>query len=409
MTSESATLTALWRVPGVPAFVAGRFLASAGIWTERLAVGWLVWELTGSATWVGSVAALRMGPALVFGPIGGTLTDRFGSVRLLRLCHAGNALVLCALAFAGSAISIWAIATAVALLGTLQGLSAAPIKAVIPQIVPRALLGPAVPLSSATFQLAAFVGPALAGFSIAALGTSFALAVATAGHLTFVLILSRWSDAGAAAGPDGSGLVAGLIEAARQCATEPTLAPVFALHLAAAMLLRPLIDLMPAVAGALAPGDPTALGLLTAASGAGALAGAVWMTLRSRTERLAPRALAGSAAAALGIAALGAGLALGAAAWFAGAALLVVGAALVVRATASLTLVQLVARSPFRGRVVGLYSAILRGGTALGALALGLLADVAGLATALLFAAGLMIATLALFARSLLGAPRDTL
>jgi len=364
---------------------------------ERLAVGWLVWQQTGSATWVGAIAALRMGPALILAPIGGVLTDQAGSVRLLQLCHAGNALILGLMALAGMSLSIWAIALAVFLLGALQGLWAAPIKAVIPQIVPRPLLASAVPLSSATFQLAAFVGPAFAGIVLAIAGISVALAIAMAGHVIFALILLRWNDHGVVAEATASPVVVGLVEAVRQCATDPTLGSVFALHLAAAILLRPMIDMMPVVAGNFGTGDATLLGVLAASSGAGALLGAVWMTVWARTDRLTRRAVLASAAAALALSAIALILWRGGPA-LAAFALFGFGFALVVRSTASLTIVQLVSEQAYRGRIVGVYSSILRGGTALGAILIGLVADLLGLALALALAAAVMVAVVALTA-----------
>ena len=375
---------------------------------ERLAVGWLIWEMTGSATWVGVVAGLRMGPSLVLGPIGGILSDRAGSIRLLRICHLGNAAILLGMAIGAMEMPTWLIAAAVGALGILQGMAAAPIKTVITQIVPRPLLTAAIPLSSATFQMAAFVGPAAAGLAIATMGIGFALAAAALGHLFFVFVLRLWSDADEDGhGSDGTAL-SGLAMAFRLCATDAVLAPVFALHLAAALLLRPLIDMLPIVVGRLGAGGAMTLGILTAASGAGALSGALWMATSSRTALLARRTLVGSAVAACGLAMLGACVAMGSVV-VAVPVLFVFGFALTTRATAGLTLIQLAAAHPYRGRIVGFYTAILRGGTAIGAVFVGLLADLAGLTTALFCAAALTGLMVIGFARPLLRPTPDVL
>ena len=47
-----------------------------GVWVVRVAIGWLGWQLTGSAFWLGALAAADSMPALVLGPFGGVMADR---------------------------------------------------------------------------------------------------------------------------------------------------------------------------------------------------------------------------------------------------------------------------------------------------------------------------------------------
>lgn len=54
----------------------GHFLSLIATWVQRVAVRRLVWELTGSGTWLGIVAAAELCPAIVIGPLAGTLADR---------------------------------------------------------------------------------------------------------------------------------------------------------------------------------------------------------------------------------------------------------------------------------------------------------------------------------------------
>ena len=48
-----------------------------GTWMQRVAVGWLTWELTGSAAWLGAVAAAEFMPTIIVAPVVGALADRF--------------------------------------------------------------------------------------------------------------------------------------------------------------------------------------------------------------------------------------------------------------------------------------------------------------------------------------------
>ena len=61
----------------------GNFFNTAGFWIQLVTVGWLVWELSGSATLVGIAGGLRSAPFIIMGPLGGVLADRLDRRRLL--------------------------------------------------------------------------------------------------------------------------------------------------------------------------------------------------------------------------------------------------------------------------------------------------------------------------------------
>jgi len=396
-TSRPPGPIALLRRPGIGVFFAGRFLAATGAWSERIAIGWLVWEQTQSPSLVGVAAFLRLAPAIALSPIGGVLADRHGAVGILRAAFAVNAALALVLAIAATELALWAVLACTALLGVAQALAAAPMKSVVPQILARGDLPVAIPLSSATFNLAGFIGPAAAGISIALVGVWAAFAVSALGCAVFVVALARWvaSDWRQPAGTRG--VIADIGAALSFVRRDGAARPLFALHLAAALSLRPFIDLLPAFVGSSGSGGAAMLGLATSAVGAGAVLGAVWMALSAGAASLVKRMLAGTVIAVASL--------LGLAVWgFSHLALPVVlafGTAMVVRATATLTLVQLVAPADLRGRVAGLYSMTIRGGSAAGAAAIGLLAELIGLRTGMAIAAALCLLCLALLAPAL--------
>ncbi|MEQ9811955.1 MAG: MFS transporter [Azospirillaceae bacterium] len=391
MINRSSGLGTLLREPGVASFFAGRFLAAMGAWSERIAIGWLVWDQTQSPSLVGAAAFLRLAPAIVLSPIGGVLADRHGAVGMLRRTFAVNVALALLLALAATELPLWAILGCTALLGFAQALAAAPMKSVVPQIVARAHLPVAIPLSSATFNLAGFVGPAVAGVSIALIGLWAAFAVSAAGCLIFLVALSRWAAGDRGGAADRQGVLREIGDAIRHVRGDPALRPIFVLHLVAALCLRPFIDLLPAFVGASGAGGAAMLGLATSAIGAGAVLGAVWMAMSSDAASLVKRMLAGTL---LAVACL-----FGLTGWgFSDLILPVVllfGAAMVVRSTATLTLVQLVAPPAIRGRVAGLYSMTIRGGSAAGAAAIGLLAEWLGLRSGMTVAAVCCVVCLA--------------
>jgi len=390
--SDLQRLGAFLRGPGIAAFLTGRFLAAMGIWSERIAIGWLVWERTGSTALLGLAALLKLGPAIALGPVGGVLADRFGSIGLLRQTYAVNAALALALAIFAMALPLWAVLTLTAALGCVQAIAAAPIKSAVPQIVRREDLSVAYPLSSATFNLAAFIGPAAAGIAIATLGLWAAFMVSVTGAVVFLVVLARWKDNDRRAEPSRSHWIREIGEAAAFVARDRFISPVFLLHVAASFCLRPFIDLLPAHVARLDADGPAMLGFATSAFGFGAVSGAVWMAAAALDEALARRLLFGT---------LGAIACLLFIAWrddtlpflIAAAAF---GAAMMVRSTATLTLIQLESPEGMRGRVSGLYSTVIRGGAALGAALIGVMGAQLGLPLATTGAA--MLCTIALAA-----------
>ena len=130
-----------------------------------VAVGWQMYDLTGSAWDLGLVGLLQFLPALALVLVTGDVADRTHRARLAAICvgaQAGVALVL--------ALSPWAalpqrellLALSV-VLGTSKAFQMPAQQALVPLLVPPALLARALAFSSAGMQLAIIGGPALGG------------------------------------------------------------------------------------------------------------------------------------------------------------------------------------------------------------------------------------------------------
>src|SRR5665213_790474 len=60
-------------------------MSQVGYWIQRVAQGWLAWQLTHSGTWLGLVAAADLIPNVVVSPFAGALADRMDRIRVIRL------------------------------------------------------------------------------------------------------------------------------------------------------------------------------------------------------------------------------------------------------------------------------------------------------------------------------------
>src|SRR3546814_4774962 len=152
---------------------------------QRIAVGWLAWELTGSGAWLGIVAFADLCPSIVVGPIGGAVADRRNPLRVIVLsptCAMVMAFLLYLLT-ALDAMGPYLLPAVVFLNGIVIGFNQPSRLALVPSLVPPEHLSTAVAINSIVFNLARFIGPAIAGVLIAASGLESAFAVNAATYL----------------------------------------------------------------------------------------------------------------------------------------------------------------------------------------------------------------------------------
>jgi MFS family permease len=379
-------------------YLAGQAADAVALWMQRLALGWLVWELTGSAAWLGAISFLKFAPTMLLGLFGGVLADRFprgGLVVAGQAVTVASALGVAVLVGTG-AISMPLLVVLTLMVGIAVGLTQAASKAVVNELVPRADIPAAIALNSVVFNVSQLVGPALAGLMLVFAGmvACFAAVAAlfAANLVVFLLLLPRLS-----APPQGSGqpMLGAIATAVAFCARHDGIAPLLALHFVFTFAARPVVDLIPAFAGGALSDGVDAVSLLTSAVGLGAVATGTYLAARPNRPglvRLVMRAML-----VLGLA-IG-GFAVAPDLYTATAMATLIGAGMAVRAAGVQTLVQLAASDDLRGRVLSLYGLGLNAGAALGGLAVGALADAIGLREAIAATAALALGALALAAR----------
>jgi MFS family permease len=83
-------------------YLVGHIPNVVGTWVVRIAIGWLGWELTGSAFWVGALVAADALPVLLLGPLGGVMADRMDRKRISVVTQS----VLCVLSIGLTALTV---------------------------------------------------------------------------------------------------------------------------------------------------------------------------------------------------------------------------------------------------------------------------------------------------------------
>jgi len=72
------------RNPNFGIYSAGSAVSLVGMWMQRIAIGWLTWEMTKSGLWLGIVAFADFFPVLLIGPIAGAAADRWDRLRVVK-------------------------------------------------------------------------------------------------------------------------------------------------------------------------------------------------------------------------------------------------------------------------------------------------------------------------------------
>src|SRR5687768_6007065 len=141
---------------------------------QRVAQDWLVLLLaTNSAAAIGITTGLQFLPFLLLSPVAGLVADRMSKRLLLQITNIGMAvpaILLGVLAITGVA-ELWHVYVLAFVLGVASAFDAPARQSFVSEIVAPDDLTNAVGLNSASFNVARIVGPAVAGLSIAALGS----------------------------------------------------------------------------------------------------------------------------------------------------------------------------------------------------------------------------------------------
>lgn len=371
--------------PNYRLFTAGNAASLVGLWAQRVAIGWIVWEMTGSSLWLGFVAMADLFPMVLIAPFAGVYADRMDRLMTTRISQ--GLLALQGAALFGLAISGAISASSVLALTLFGGVVTAfnqPARmALLPALITRENLTAAIAMNSVVFNTARFIGPALAGLVLATVGAAWAFLLAAMTYVVFVLTLMAIQPREPDQLDETNGpILRSLADGVLYASGHRGLAGMFLSLLVVSLFARPLLELLPSYAANLDLGA-SGFAFLTAIIGLGSVIGGLWLAGSGDPCRLARLAFVNGfiASSALGIAALTASAAI------AVLALLVLGFSMVVSGIASQTLIQANAEPHLRGRLLSLHSVIFRGGPALGALLIGAVADAAGLRPALLGAA----------------------
>jgi MFS family permease len=364
-------------------FWSGQLISLTGTWMQTTAQAWLVLQLTnGSPFALGVVITLQYIPVMLFALFGGVLADRLPKRKTL---VATQTLLMIQASIFGVLVAVGAIQLwHVYVLAVAQGLITAvdnPVRqAFIYEMVGREVLVNAVGLNSMTFQGARIFGPALAGVVIQWIGIAPALIVNAISFIPVIGALLLMDEKALFTGAmtvDGSMLMR-LKEGVTFARRTPLLFAILIFTAFIGMFGFNFTVITPLVADNVLKTDAAGFGLLSAAMGVGALGAALGVAYMRRIT-MRQMLLSGAVFGVfLGTLALALNF------WLSMLLFVIVGFTGIASATIASSLLQLNTPEQLRGRVLSINLLLTMGSTPIGGFFVGTVAQVAGVATALL-------------------------
>jgi MFS family permease len=382
---QARTFVSLRKHRNYRLFFTGQVISLSGSWMQNIALAWLVVELTHSPVALGILALCRFGPFTVFGLFAGAFADRFDNRRLVMTTQAAALLVSIALAVLAltDSATVWAAYVLAFLGGTTFVFDAPGRHALTFQLVGREELPNAVALNATLFNASRTVGPAIAGLviAVAGVGVCFVINAFTFLAVLAALALMRKEELHPV---EREATPPPLLRSIRDGLGYVRRSPRVRLLIGAVAVIS-LISLnfnviLPVLASETLEVGPEGFGILSAAFGLGALAGALLSAALARASWKALVAgITGFGVAQLALAPQET-LALACVLLFAA------GVSFTLWMSNTQSILQLTAPDHLRGRVLSLWLFAFAGSAPLGGLVAGWLTDVGG--TALSFAVG---------------------
>ncbi|HHT04261.1 MAG TPA: MFS transporter [Bacteroidales bacterium] len=172
----------------------GQCISLTGSWIQQVAMGWLVYRLTGSVALLGIIVFLSQAPTFIITPLVSSLIDRISQKKILVftqvffLIHA-LCLTILTLGKFLNAENVWIVLVLSLFFGIINALDQPTRQAFYISLVPKEMLTNAVALNSAIINGTRLIGPAIGGFLIVLIGEGGCFLVDTISYFFVIIAL----------------------------------------------------------------------------------------------------------------------------------------------------------------------------------------------------------------------------
>ncbi len=372
-------------------FFAGQSISLTGTWMQQIAVSWLVYRMTNSAFLLGLVGFSSQIATFLLAPLAGVIADRHHRYRLLLITQSLAMLqaILLYTLYITHTITVWHIILLSLFLGAINAFDI-PIRQsfTVDMINDREDLSKAIALNSSMVNAARLVGPSIGGILISLFGEGTCFLINALSYIAVLLSLAMmklppWERSNRQHGSVMLQFKEGFFYALNFMPIRTILLLLSVMSMVAGGLQA----MMPVFARDIFHGGSKTLGLLMAASGLGALTGAIFLAGRKNVRGL-------SKVIAIAAGMFGVSIAI-----FSCTSLLIVGLpillfagfGMMVQMASSNIILQTIVEEDKRGRVMSFYTMAFMGLAPFGSLFSGVLATRIGADNTLLWGGGVCI------------------
>lgn len=276
------------RIRNFRLLLTGNILSNAAQWIQQVTLSWLVYDLTGSGTMLGSINLVRSLASLVMIPVAGVLTDRIDR-RSLMLGVNGWLFVITAvlgfvLLFGRSHLSYLFVFAFLG--GMTQTVNMTLRQVVIFDLVPRSVTPNAVALVQTGWSLMRSFGPSLGGFLLLWFGaggnflTQAGVYVLIAVNIMYIRF-PPWESSVTHSSP-----IDNMKEGVKYVSKNRTTRAFMLMGFVLPLFIIPIFAILPPIyAVDVFHGGPEVLGFLLSAVGIGGIGGGIVIAFMSRVER----------------------------------------------------------------------------------------------------------------------------
>lgn len=361
-------------------FFAGQSISLIGTWMTRVATGWLVYRLTGSALLLGTISFAGQIPTFILAPFAGVWVDRLNRRHVLlwtQTLAMVQSLMLAALTFSIHSkvpwfhINITWILALSASQGIINAFDMPGRQAFMVQMVEdRRDLGNAIAINSSMVNIARLIGPSFAGMLIAVTSEGWCFLIDGISYIAVIISLLMMHVRVAEIRRVAASTLTELREGWSYVSGSRAIRTILLLFAVVSLMGMPFVVLMPVFAREVLHGGPHTLGFLMAAMGCGALISALALAARRSVLGLGRMILYSAAIFGIGLIGFGYSHFF----WISMGMMLVAGFGMMQGMAASNTIIQTIVSEDVRGRVMSYYTMAFVGMAPFGSLLAGAMA-----------------------------------
>jgi len=353
----------------------GWMFSLIGTWMQNIAQPWLAYKLTNSAFLLSLVATLQFLPMLFLSLFAGVLLDRFSKRAVLLItqsCLLVITMVPAILIWSGQ-IQYWHILVLATLMGIIHSIDMPARQAFVVEIVGKDNTINAVSLTSATFNAARLVGPAIAGITMSVSGPAWCFFINSLSFGALLLALAfikpAWQTAHSM---QSRNIFVNIKEGLLYARNNPNISKTLIIIAIISTFGMNHQVLVPVFTNVVLNGQEAGFGFMMSCIGAGSLLGALGVATMSKNG---PRRFNLQVAPVIVGVILTMICFIPATFYFYAICLFILGFFFVSFSSSSNSNIQMSSSNEYRGRVMSIYAIVFSGSTPLGSLYAGFITD----------------------------------